>query len=111
MRHLALFVLNSRLFGTKCHISPGAICADDERSGQALLEAAIALTDELDADGLLLTATHVWDGDLVTVQRHCTQRLALPDDDAILWKSISRHKRKNVNRSQREGVSVVTGGR
>ncbi|MCO5183848.1 MAG: GNAT family N-acetyltransferase [Anaerolineae bacterium] len=108
---LPLFVLNSRLFGTSVTSPPGAICADDERSGQALLEAAIALTDELDADGLSLTAsTHVWDGDLVTVQRHCTQRLALPDDDAILWKSISRHKRKNVNRSQREGVSVVTGG-
>jgi FemAB-related protein (PEP-CTERM system-associated) len=107
---LPLFVISSRLFGKHVSTPPGAICADEPCVGQKLLEAAIALTESADADDLLLTASkQLWDGDLLTVQRHCTQQLALPAGADALWKSISRHKRKNVNAAGRAGLSVDFG--
>ncbi len=109
---LPLFVLQNRLFGTRVTSPPGAICTDDQRAGQELLQAAIDFADELDADELCLTACRrVWDGNLVTVQRHCTHILELPLDAEALWKSISRHKRKNVNKAEREGLKIEMCGR
>jgi FemAB-related protein (PEP-CTERM system-associated) len=107
---LPLFIVKNRLFGVHVSSTPGAICASDPTAGQRLLEAAIAIAGEVDADDLLLSAgTRVWDGDLVTIQHHCSQRLALPPDPAQLWQSISRHKRKNINKAEREGLSVTIG--
>ncbi len=107
---LPLFIVESRLFGIHVSSVPGGICTEEARAGQALLQRAMSLTEETNADDLLLSAgTRVWDGNLVTVQRHVTQRLALPADPAQLWKNISRHKRKNVNAASRAGLSVALG--
>ena len=108
---LPLFIVRSRIFGTHVSSTPGGILATDECAGQALLQAGIAIAESVDAEIFLLTGgTRLWDGNLITVQRHCTQRLALPADPTQLWKSISRHKRKNVNTAERAGLSVVFGG-
>lgn len=107
---LPLFVIRNRLLGTSISTPPGAILASDTQAGQALLAHAIAYADEIDADGVALTASQqLWDGDLVTVQRHVTQVVALPPNPDTLWKEISRHKRKNVNKARREGLEVVFG--
>ncbi len=108
---LPLFILQNRFFGTHVSSPPGAISALDEAAGRALLDAAMALAEEVDADDLLLSAsTRVWDGDLITIQRHCTQRIALPDKSESLWKTVSRHKRKNINKAERSGVTATIGG-
>lgn len=109
---LPLFLIKNRFFGKHVGSPPGGICANDVITGQKLLEAAVELAEAEDADDLLLTGgTQVWDGDLITIQRHCTQRLVLPPDPEQLWKRISRHKRKNVGKARRSGLAVTMGGR
>jgi FemAB-related protein (PEP-CTERM system-associated) len=108
---LPLFTTRNRFFGTHISSTPGGISAKNEQAGHMLLEAAINIAEDVDADDLLLTGgTRIWDGDFVTIQRHCTQRLSLPSEPDQLWKSISRHKRKNVNKAERNGLSVTMGG-
>ena len=108
---LPLFIIQHPIFGTHVSSPPGSICAADSEAGQHLVESARSIAQEVDAADLLLAAgARVWDGDFVTIQRHCTQRLLLPSEVDTLWKSISRHKRKNIKAARRENLAVTIGG-
>ncbi|MEW5986005.1 MAG: FemAB family XrtA/PEP-CTERM system-associated protein [Chloroflexota bacterium] len=108
---LPLFILRHWLFGTQVSSLPGGLSARNSQTAAALLEAAVAITNEAKADNLLLNAgSRLWDGNLVTSQLYCTQRLALPADPDHLWQGFPTRLRTKIRRAQKEGMALVVGG-
>ena len=108
---LPLLHVKSRLFGHLFTSMPGAICAQDEETANALVERAKRLVKANRADYLILRDSHhKWNSpDLVTNEDHCTLVVKLFDDPEQIWRAIKRGARRSTKKAVRAKLEVLNG--
>lgn len=112
---LPLEFLESRLFGKFLvglpYLNVGGVLATDVEAATRLINAAIALSDELDVKYLELRHEqrylHPAFNHELTEKVH--MRLALPLDRDELWQSIGPKVRNQVRKAEKEGLTVTWG--
>lgn len=108
---LPLLIVTSWWAGCYVTSLPGGICAAGEAAEDALLEAAVRLAQEADADYLVLRdGRRPWSDDLMTSEAHCTLTLPLPADPEELWDGFHPKVRNRVRKARKEGLSASLGG-
>lgn len=113
---LPLVHLQSRLFGSFLvslpYVSWGGVVADTPQAAAALVERAVALAGELDADNLELR--QIGDGKapgLVDGATHKVQmRVGLDRDPDVNWRALKQEVRTQVRKATKAGLSVTWGG-
>ena len=111
---LPLVFLSSRLFGCFLVSMPffnyGGVLMDSREAGQILVEAAVALAQELNAEHVELRHHAVMYREWPSKQHKVSMRLDLPSDYEVLWKMFSSKLRSQIRRAQKAGMTVRMGG-
>lgn len=111
---LPLVYVSSKLFGrilcSVPFVNYGGPVAVDAEATAALVAAARAKATELKADYLELRCAQVLDTDMAVSTRKISMHIELASDPDELWNKFSSKHRTNIRRSQKNGLSVVSGG-
>jgi len=107
---LPLFLIKSKLFGTKLVSIPfapyGGVCANDSLTEVALIERARELTKLYDADYLELRNTKKIKGEFDTDYQYVTFIINLNQNPKVIWERIKRDKRKNIRNAKKFGLEM-----
>ncbi len=110
---LPLVRVRSRLFGdivcSMPFVNYGGVCARSESARSALVAEARRRAEEATCDYLEIRAREELPG-MASRSDKVTMRLPLDTDPDVVWRSFKSKHRNNVNRVQREGVEVESGG-
>jgi serine/alanine adding enzyme len=110
---LPLVQLKSWAFGNMLVSLPffnyGGICAESLDVRDALLEAAIRIATEKEADFVEIRHEDYWDRGLPVKTTKVSMRLELPPSPSDLWKSFSSKLRSQVQRPTKQGMTAVIG--
>lgn len=106
---LPLIPVNSRLAGRYVTSLPGGLCAEDEQSAELLIQAAINIVKEVQANYLILRDSHQkWDlPGLVTNEDHSTFLVELYEDPEKIWYGVNRRTRQSVKKAMRADLEVI----
>lgn len=111
---LPLVMIRSRLFGNILSSMPfvnfGGLAAPDTGVRKALLERAVSLTRELNADYAELRLLEPLDGDLPTAQHKVSMTIELDADPDRLWQAFTSKHRTNIRRVYKNEIEVRHGG-
>lgn len=116
---LPLFLIRSRLFGTRLVSTPNAVyggpVATDERTKCRLVEAALDLGRELKADFVELRDSRGWEGGPWRIEPrrqdlYVTFECELPECDEDLMAAFPRDVRRMIRLGGRAGLTVEAGG-
>lgn len=111
---LPLVFLSSRLFGRFLVSMPflnyGGIVTDSPEAQGALLASGVEVAKELGAAHIELRHQELMDMGWPYKQHKVSMRLELPGQFEILWKGFSSKLRSQVQRAQKEGMTVRIGG-
>lgn len=107
---LPLIHINSLFFGHYLTSMPGGLCAEDQQTADALVQRAIQLVKEINADYLILRdCRQEWKiPELITDIDHCTMVVKLDPDPRKTWLGINREERRLIRKSYSQGVKVTT---
>jgi FemAB-related protein (PEP-CTERM system-associated) len=110
---LPLVQLKSWAFGHMLVSMPffnyGGICANTAVAREALLDAAVRLAADTNADFLELRHDAPWFTRLPTKTGKVAMTLTLPQSADALWKSFPAKLRNQVQKPQKEGLTAVIG--
>lgn len=112
---MPIFFISSRISGTVMVSLPfhclGGICADDEATKQFLLNEAIKLTKEKNAEYLeLRQAETIVHEDLHAKENKVTCVLPLDKDPEAIWnKRFCSNLRNKIRKAQKHGLKIVSG--
>jgi FemAB-related protein (PEP-CTERM system-associated) len=106
---LPLLYAKSVFAGRYLTSMPGAVCAETEQAGQALIDHAKGLVHAHDAQYLILRdSRRKWSvPDLVTNEDHCTLLVELADDPELIWRGFNRRVRQSTNKAIAAGLEVA----
>lgn len=111
---LPLAQMKSRLFGNFLVSLPyfnyGGVCAADASALRSLVSEAVELGAELDVRHLELRHTENLLPDMPQKTSKVTMRLTLPTEAEPLWRSFPSKLRSQINRPQKEGMTIKIGG-
>jgi FemAB-related protein (PEP-CTERM system-associated) len=111
---LPLVHMKSRLFGNMLVSMPflnyGGVCAENARNRDLLLEEAIRIARELDADHIEFRQEKPLENGFPVKTHKVSMRLELPGSADALWESFPAKLRSQIRRSQREEMVVRIGG-
>jgi len=111
---LPLTLVSSRLFGrilcSVPFVNYGGPCASDAAANQALLEAAKLKARELGCDYLELRCAAALETDMPVSHRKISMTLELQADPDAVWDAFGSKHRKNIKRSFKNDLTVVSGG-
>lgn len=107
---LPLFRVNSRLFGHSFSSLPGGLIADNDQAARGLVDRAIELVKQANAQYLLIRdSRHDWYlPQLVTTANHCTFVTSLSPDEDEVWFRIRKKERKQIEKAVARGVEIST---
>ena len=109
-----LVQLKSLVFGHMLVSMPffnyGGISASSPDVRNALMDAAIDVAKELQADFIEVRHEDEWDRALARKTTKVAMRLSLPSSSEELWKSFPSKLRTKIQRPRKEGMTSVTGG-
>ena len=109
---LPLFLMKSMIFGKKLVSVPfapyGGVCADDGIAEKMLIEEAIRVADEFDADYLeLRTISGNNVKGFITQSSYVTSVLKLDKSTDVVWNErLKRNKRKTIVKSEKRNLSI-----
>jgi serine/alanine adding enzyme len=112
---LPLEFLESRLFGRFLvglpYLNVGGVLTTSDEATARLIDAAVALSDELDAKYLELRheQRHVHPAFNHELTEKVHMRLALPAEHETLWQQIGPKVRNQVRKAEKEGLTVAWG--
>jgi FemAB-related protein (PEP-CTERM system-associated) len=110
---LPLVQLKSRLFGRMFVSLPffnyGGVCADSDGVRRALLDAAIDVAKDGQADFLEIRHESDWNQELPRKTSKVSMRLELPSSADALWKSLGSKIRNQVQKPRKEGMTALIG--
>jgi FemAB-related protein (PEP-CTERM system-associated) len=111
---LPLAQLKSWAFGNMLVSLPffnyGGICAEDDAVRRKLLDAAVALARERQADFLEIRHEDDWNQELPKKTSKVSMRLELPSSADELWKALGSKLRNQVQKPRKEGMTAAIGG-
>lgn len=105
---LPLINMKSALFGnfiiSQPYFNYGGICADNARVASLLMERAIEIARDVNAEHIELRHTRADAADLPAKTAKVSMRLSLEDGPAGLWSSFSSKLRNQVRRPGKDGM-------
>lgn len=111
---LPLVFVTSRFFGRFLVSMPflnyGGVLADSLDAQSALLQVAVALSEELKASHIELRQQQELDLKWTTKQHKVSMRLELPRKFELIWNRFPSKIRTKIRRAQKEGMIVRVGG-
>ena len=111
---LPIVGFRSRVFGTFAVSLPfvnyGGLLADDEASGRALLDAALAVSREWGASHLELRHTEQKFPQLQSKRHKVGMTMPLLATPDAQWQALDRKLRNQVRKAEKSGLTVTTGG-
>ena len=111
---LPLVVMRSRLFGTFVvslpFLNAGGVLADDGRSAEALVDAAIAIAGDRRADYLELRHTARRFPSLTERRHRVAMTLGLLDSTEQQWLALDRKIRNQVRKAEKSSLTAAQGG-
>ncbi len=111
---LPLVVMRSRLFGTFVvslpFLNAGGVLADDERSAEMLLGAAVGIATDRRADYLELRHTTRHFPSLTERRHRVAMALALLDSSEHQWLALDRKIRNQVRKAEKSSLTARDGG-
>ncbi len=112
---LPLLLVSSRLFGrflvSLPYVNSAGVMADNDEAASKLIDAAVALADELDVDHLQLRHEKEIDHPKLTdsIRSKVLMRLSLPETTDELWKSFKPKVRNQVRKGEKCNLDVHWG--
>lgn len=104
---LPLFIVRSRLLGTRAATPPGGLCADDAEVAAHLIDAGRAVARAHGAAHLALHDTRrVWDGHGAASTTHVHWVVDVAPDSDALWSRLDGNMRRQVRKARRNGLTV-----
>jgi len=112
---LPLVYMQSRLFGRFLVSQPffnyGGVLCDHRKIGDALLDEAAVLRNELGADYVELRHTDPWPGDLPAKQHKVSMALELTGNADAHWQGFNTKLRNQIRKALKSGLSATIGGK
>jgi len=110
---LPLVHMKSMIFGNMLVSMPffnyGGVCADDDVHRDLLIQEAIRIAKDLDADHIEFRQENRLTSGFPVKTHKVSMRLSLPVSIDTLWKAFPSKLRSQIKRSQKEGMVVRTG--
>jgi len=105
---LPLFFVRSWLTGHTAMTMPGGLCADNAEVALALVQQAQSILGQAKIGRLVVQDTRqAWPGPWPTASGHVNWRMAVPQDEEILWKKLDRNIRRQIRLARENQLHAV----
>jgi len=104
-------LLFGKFFASLPYFDHAGICSEREDVRKKLLKHARQIAEKRGAEYIELRYDQEHEPDLSTKQSKVSMVLELPSDPDLLWSDLKAKVRNQVRKAEREGLSVIEGGK
>jgi FemAB-related protein (PEP-CTERM system-associated) len=104
---IPLFIVRSRLVGSRAMTMLGGLCAEDDQVAQALIDQGIEIARQAAVGRLVLQDTRqAWPGNLHTTSEHVHWIVDIRMGSEVLWKELHKNIRRQVRIGRKNELRV-----